>query len=52
MSENRAVWKSNNQGVKETLIWTDRRVRDGQAGWKGLTAGGSWKTGTGRAVAG
>ena len=37
--ENRTVWKSNNQGVKEkTLIQTSRRGRDRQLGWTGLTA--------------
>ena len=39
MPESQTVWKSNNQGVKEeTLIQTCRRGRDGQWGWRGLTA--------------
>ena len=38
-TENRTVWKSNNQGDKEeTFIQTSRRGRDGQPGWKGLAA--------------
>ena len=39
LTENRTVWKSNNQGDKEeTFIQTGRRGRDGQLGWRGLTA--------------
>ena len=39
LPENRTVWKSDTQGVKEeTFIQTDRRGRDGQPGWKGLVA--------------
>ena len=39
MIENRTVWKSNNQGVKEeTFIQTSRRGRDGQSEWRGFTA--------------
>ena len=38
LTENRTVWKSDNQGVKEdTFIQTGRRDRDGQLGG-GLTA--------------
>ena len=37
--ENLTVWKSDNQGVKEEIfIQTGRRGRDGQLGWRGLTA--------------
>ena len=53
LPENRTVWKSNNQGVKETFIQTGRRGGEGKPGWRGLTArqrtgegqGGSWWTG-------
>ena len=39
MSENRAVWKSNNQGVKEeTFTQTCRGGRNGQPGWRELPA--------------
>ena len=38
-TENRTVWKSNNQGVKEkTLIQTSRRGGDGQLGQRALAA--------------
>ena len=37
MTENRTLWKSDNQGVKEdTFIQTSRRGGDTQAGWRGL----------------
>ena len=33
------MWKSDNQGFKaEIFIQTGRRSRDGQLGWRGLTA--------------
>ena len=39
LTENRTLWKSDNQGVKEeTFIQMGRRGGDGQPGWKGLTA--------------
>ena len=39
LTENRTVWKSNNQGDKEeTFIQTSRRGRDGQLGRRGHTA--------------
>ena len=39
LPENRTVWKSNNQGVKEeTFIQTGRRGGDGQPGQRGLVA--------------
>ena len=41
MTENRTVWKSDNQGVKEeTFIQTSRRGADRQPGWRGLIARG------------
>ena len=40
--ENRPVWKSNNQGVKEeTFIQTGRRGGDGQPGRQDSQQGGS-----------
>ena len=37
LTENRTVWKSDNQGDKEeTFIQTSRRGGDGQLGWRGL----------------
>ena len=46
--ENRTVWKSDNQGVKEeTFIQTSRRGGDGQLGWRGLAARQHWWTGWG-----
>ena len=45
LTENRAVWKSDNQGDKEeTYIQTGRRGRDGQPGREDLWQGGSWQT--------
>ena len=55
LTENRTVWKSDSQGVKEeTFIPTSRRGRDGQWGWRGLEArqwledragwGSSWRS--------
>ena len=39
MTENRTVWKSDNQGDKEeTFIQTSRRGGDGQPGQRGLAA--------------
>ena len=39
LTENRTVWKSENQGDKEeTFIHTGRRGGDGQLGRRGLTA--------------
>ena len=39
MTENRTVWKSDNQGDKEeTFIQTGRKGRDRQPGWRGLMA--------------
>ena len=39
LTEIRMVWKSDNQGDKqETFIQTRKRGRDGQPGWRGLTA--------------
>ena len=39
LTENRTVWKSDNQGVKEkTFIQTGRRGEDRQPGWRGLAA--------------
>ena len=39
LTENRTVWKSDNQGDKEeTFIQTGRRGGDRQLGWGGLTA--------------
>ena len=53
LTENQTVWKSNNQGIKEeTFIQTGRRGRDGQLGWKGLTARQQLEDGVGEAVAG
>ena len=37
LTENRTVWKSDNQGIKEeTFIWTSRRGGDGQMELRGL----------------
>ena len=39
LTENRTVWKSDNQGDKEeTFIQTSRRGGDGQLKWRGLAA--------------
>ena len=35
MPENQTVWKSDNQGVKETNIQTGRRGSDGKPGQQG-----------------
>ena len=46
LTENRTVWKSDNQGVKEeTFIQTRRMWGDGQLGTKELWQGGGWQTG-------
>ena len=45
MTENRTVWKSNNQGVKEeTFIQTSRRGRDRQPGREDVKQGRGWGT--------
>ena len=45
LTENRTVWKSNNQGDKEeTFIQTSRRGGDGQLGGEDSRQGGSWLT--------
>ena len=42
-SENRTVWKSDNQGDKEeTFTQTGRRDRDGQLGGEDTGQGGGW----------
>ena len=38
LTEDRTVWKSDNQGNKETFIQTGRRSGDRQPGQRGLTA--------------
>ena len=39
LPENKIVWKSNNQGVKEeTFFQTGRRVGDWKLGWRGRAA--------------
>ena len=53
MTENRTIWKSDNQGVKEeTFIQTGRRGRDAQPGREDSWQGGGWRTGEGKATAG
>ena len=61
LTENRPVWKSDNQGDKEeTLTQTGRRGRDGQPGREDSRQGGDWQTqrggglwsGVGKAAAG
>ena len=45
LTENRTVWKSDNQGDKEeTLIHTDRRGGDGQPDQEDSWQGGVWRT--------
>ena len=45
LTENRTVWKSDNQGVKEeTFIQTNRRGGDGQPGGEDSWQGGGWQT--------
>ena len=45
LSENRTVWKSNNQGVKEeTFIQTGRRGGDGQLGREDMWQSSRWRT--------
>ena len=45
LTENRTVWKSNNQRVKEeTFIQTGRRGGDGQLGREDWWQGGGWRT--------
>ena len=45
MTENRIVWKSDHQGVKEkTFIQTGRRGRYGQLGREDSRQGGGWWT--------
>ena len=44
MSENRAIWKSNNQGFKEvTFTQTGGRGRDAEARGEALRGGGMWR---------
>ena len=61
MTENRTVWKSDNQGdEEETFIQTSRRGGNGQPGGEDLQQGGGWWTqrggglwnGAGQAAAG
>ena len=52
LPENRTVWKSDNQRVKETLIQTGRRGGDGQLDGDTVQQGGSWRARAGEAVAG
>ena len=53
LPENRAVWKSNNQGVKEeTFIQTGRRGGDRQRGGEDTRQGSSWRTGVSEVVTG
>ena len=45
LTENRTVWKSNNEGVKEeTFIQTGRRGEDGQLGGEDSGQNGGWWT--------
>ena len=45
LTENRTVWKSDNQGDKEeTFIQTGRRVETGSWGGEDLHQGGGWWT--------
>ena len=61
LTENRTVWKSDNQRDKEeTFIQTGRRGGDGQPGGEGSPQGSGWQTqqdgrlwsGAGKAAAG
>ena len=46
LTENRTVWKSDNQGVKEeTLTQTGRGGGDGQLGGEASWQGGGWQSG-------
>ena len=45
LTENRTVWKSDNQGHKEeTFIQTSRRGGHGQPGGEDSRPGGGWRT--------
>ena len=45
LTENRTIWKSDNQEVKEeTFIQTGRRGGVGQSGGEDSKQGGSWRT--------
>ena len=45
LTENRTVWKSDNQGDKEeTFIQTSRMGGDGQLGGEDPRQGGIWRT--------
>ena len=44
LTENRTVWKSDNQGDNETFIQTCRRGRDEQPGGEDSWQGGGWWT--------
>ena len=53
LTENRTVWKSDNQEVKEdTFIQTSRRSEDVQLDGEDLLQGGGWRTGAGKMVGG
>ena len=53
LTENRTVWKSDNQGVKEeTFIQTSRRGGDGQLGGEDSGLGSGWRTRVGKAALG
>ena len=53
MPENRTVWKSDNQRVKEeTFIQTGRKGGDGQPGLSGCAARWQLEDRVGKAVAG
>ena len=52
MTENRTVWKSDNQVVKEeSFMQTGRRGGDGQPGREDSQQGCGWRTAAGKAVA-
>ena len=45
LTKNQTVWKSNNQGAKETFTQTGRRGGDGQPGGEDSQQGGGSQTG-------
>ena len=53
LTENKTVWKSDNQEVKEeTFNQTCRKRRDSQPSGEDAQQSGGWGTGTGKVAAG
>ena len=44
LTENQTVWKSDNQGVRETFIQTSRRGEDGQTCRQDTQQDRGWRT--------